>query len=88
MANDLTSDSQIEGLGKALGVPLSDIGRCLQTNQKGPGVTSRGTLGMLRDWLQTVHEGEEIATLWAALTKAKLIRIAEKHLDGMFVKNK
>ena len=59
VARELTDDDQIEALGKALGVHPSDIQRCIQTNRRGPGVTSRGTLTMLRDWRQTMDKGRK-----------------------------
>ena len=82
VARELTSENQIEKLGKALGVELSDIRRCLQTNQKGSEVTNRGTLAMLRDWSQSVTEEEELVLLRTALLEAKLTRIAEKCFPG------
>ena len=85
VARDLSSDSQIEKLGKALGVELSDIQRCLRTNQKGPVVTDRGTLAMLRDWRQNVTEEKERDILRTALIEAKLTRIAGKYFpEGVY----
>ena len=82
MACELTSDNQIEALGKALGVKLPDIERCLQTNKMGSKVTYRGTTDMLRDWRQTVSEEKERLILRSALEEAKLIRIADRYLPG------
>ena len=82
MARALTSDNQIEQLGKALDVELSDIERCLQTNRMGANVTYQGTLVMLRDWRQTVTEEGEMTKLRAALEEAKLTRIADEYIHG------
>ena len=80
IARELTSDNQIEALAKALDIELPDIQRCLQTNQKGPDVTGRGTLAMLRDWRQTVTEEKERVLLRTALLEARLTRMAGKYL--------
>ena len=85
MARELSSDNQIEKLGKALGVELPDIQRCLRTNQKGPEVTDRGTLAMLRDWRQNVKEEKERDILRTALIDAKMTRIAGKYFpEGVY----
>ena len=86
VARELTSENQIEALGKALGVNLPDIERCLQTNKMGSKVTYRGTTNMLRDWRQTVSEEKERLILRRALEEAQLIRIADRYLpDGVYV---
>ena len=77
VAKDVTTDNQIESIGKALGVSVPDIQRCLQTNKSGAGVNSTGTIAMLREWQHTVREKEEKSLLRAALINARLIRIAE-----------
>ena len=81
MAHELTDNAQIDGLGKALGVHLSDIQRYIQTNQAGSSgrVTYTGTLKMLRDWQQTVEQGAERSILRKALITAKLVRVAENN---------
>ena len=80
VADELSTDTQLEALGKALKFSMPKIQRYQETNMKGPNVTNRGTIAMLRDWRQNVDENEERHILRSALLKAELRRIASKHL--------
>ena len=87
MARELTTENQIEKLGKALGIELPDIKRYIETNQRRQEVTYRGTLAMLRDWRQSVTEEEERGILRTALLEAKLKRIAGIYFPGGSYRN-
>ncbi|XP_071480527.1 uncharacterized protein [Diadema antillarum] len=82
IARDISSIDDIENLGTQLGFSLGEIDTFIQTNSRYHDITSRGTLSMLRKWSMGVSTSSLRSDLREALMRAKLVRIAEKHLPS------
>ena len=79
IAEDIGTSDKIIPLGLKLGFNRSKIKLYQQTNTCG-GISFEGTWHMLCDWKESVPQSEQRSSLLIALTEAKLLGIAEKHL--------
>nr|XP_054761524.1 uncharacterized protein LOC129267939 [Lytechinus pictus] len=78
IAKNLYIDSDIDNLGKKLGVRIAAINLYIKRNNQ-PGEMYMGTLEMLRDWRKGQKRSQERQVLSSALVAAGLIRMNEDY---------
>ncbi|XP_030842497.1 NACHT, LRR and PYD domains-containing protein 12-like isoform X2 [Strongylocentrotus purpuratus] len=77
VADAISDDGAIRGLGRELNVQMSDINRALETNWAGGRKTSNGNVMLLQKWAGTVKPSKQLPTLRAALIKVGLLEVEE-----------
>ncbi|XP_041471850.1 uncharacterized protein LOC121421254 [Lytechinus variegatus] len=78
IAKNLYKDSDIDNLGRKLGVRIAAINLYIKRNNQ-PGERYMGTLEMLRDWREGQKRSQERQVLSSALVAAELIRMNEDY---------
>ncbi|XP_072163231.1 uncharacterized protein [Diadema setosum] len=82
IARDIPDNEAIEGLGKELGFRVAEVQNFIKSNSKYNVITNDGTINMLRLWSEGVSPSKCRSELKGALMRAKLVRIAETHLQS------
>ena len=80
IAESISDESKITGLGYELGFKYADIDRALKTNRVDGQVTSKGTHRMLQVWKERTPKQEQWTTLKEALEGCGFTEVAEDHL--------